>query len=63
MATKFTAAMLVATALPYSKAFAHSVNNSAAPVTGYLCFMLSIGAAYAVFLLLRMYRRKQEQKH
>ena len=55
--------MLIATALPSSKAFAHSVDNSAAPVTHYLCVMLGIGIVYAAYLVLRMYRRKQEQKH
>jgi hypothetical protein len=43
MATKITAAMLIATALPISKAFGHTVDNTSAPVTGYLCVMLGIG--------------------
>jgi predicted RND superfamily exporter protein len=63
MATKITAAMLIATALPISKAFGHTVDKTGAPVTGYLCVMLGIGAAYALFLVFRMFRKKQENQN
>lgn len=58
-----TATMLIATALPFSKAFGHSISKSGAPVTGYLYLMLGIGAAYTLFLVLRMYRKKHENQN
>jgi hypothetical protein len=60
MKQKITAAMLIATALPFSKAYAHTGSMEGAPVSGYLYFMLSLGTAYLVFLLIRMQRRKQQ---
>jgi hypothetical protein len=54
--------MLLATALPFSKVYAHSVSLQSAPVTSYMYFMLSVGAAYFLFLVIRNYRRKQQNQ-
>ena len=62
MSSKTTAAMLIATALPFSQAFGHTVNKSNAPITAYACVMLGIGAAYSMFLVYRTMRRKQQDQ-
>jgi uncharacterized membrane protein len=57
MTKKITAVMLIATLLPFTKAFANVGNSANVPVTGYLYLMLSIGAAYFLFLVIRMQRK------
>jgi len=57
MTKKLTAAMLTATLIPFSKAFAHSDNYKNGHVTGYLYLMLSIGAVYLLFLVVRTQRK------
>jgi hypothetical protein len=60
MATKTIAALLIATALPFSNAYGHSVNKTGAPITGYLCVMLAIGLTYTFFLVVRTQRKRPE---
>jgi NADH:ubiquinone oxidoreductase subunit K len=62
MTIKTTAIMLLATALPFTQVSAHTGSLERAPVTGYMYFMLAVGAAYSLFLLFRTYRRKQNQQ-
>jgi threonine/homoserine/homoserine lactone efflux protein len=62
MKPKFTALLLIATALPFSKALAYTASVHKAPVSTYMYVMLSIGAAYLLFLLIRMYRQKQQDE-
>ena len=57
MAKKKTAIMLMATVLPLSKAFANVGSKADVPVTGYVYLMMAIGAAYFLFLVIRMQRR------
>ena len=54
--------MLIATALPFSAVHAHTITEKQAPVVGYLYFMLSVGAAYFLFLLVRLYRQRQQDQ-
>jgi len=56
MATKFMASLLLATALPLPKAFAHYGEGTDVPVTGYLFLMTAIGAIYFLYLLVRVQR-------
>jgi threonine/homoserine/homoserine lactone efflux protein len=62
MKPKFTALLLIATALPFAKVFAHSVTVNKAPVSTYVYLMLAIGAAYLLFLIIRMFRQKQQDQ-
>jgi hypothetical protein len=62
MTTKTTATLLLATALPFSQVQAHSGSLQKAPITGYICFMLAVAGAYSLYLVVRTYRRKQQNQ-
>lgn len=57
MVKKMTAAMLLATALPFTKAAAHYGDKKNVPVSGYLFLMIGIGATYFLYLLVRVQRK------
>jgi hypothetical protein len=62
MTVKFTALMLLATALPFPQAQAHTGSLQGAPINGYMYFMLGVGIVYFIFLLIRMQRRSNKLK-
>jgi len=60
MTRKITAAMLIATALPFSEAMANSGRGTKPGVTGYVYFMLALGMVYFLALVIRSAKRKQQ---
>ncbi len=62
MTVKLSALMLLATALPFTQAKAHTGSLQSAPINGYLYFMVGVGIVYFIFLLIRMQRRSNKIK-
>jgi hypothetical protein len=57
MAKKIMAAMLIATALPFTEAAAHFGEKKNVPVSGYMFLMVGIGILYSLYLMVRVQRK------
>jgi len=62
MTVKIAALMLLATALPFTQANAHTGSLKGAPINGYLYFMVGVAVVYFVYLLIRTQRKSNRIK-
>lgn len=62
MATKIMAAMLLATALPFTNTYANYGEKNNVPVSGYMFLMIGIGAVYFLYLLVRLQRKNLKSR-